>query len=201
MLVVPRGGAPGQERTQRRSVGTLSCDRRKTGGLCAAHQIDKRASVSLYFLRIAFSRLSRSISFMNSSVACVISTHHCVVVFASKSCWNCWPIEGLPDLLRPLLGLPPASRLRADLPGGAVRVDVEILSATAFSPVGISLVGTLRLVARVDRHGTAVAVWRLSRANLFQFSFSFLSPDWKLLKGNNLELVAGGGFEPPTFGL
>ena len=67
-------------------------------------------------------------------------------------------IEGLPDLLRPLLGLLPASRLRADLPGGAVRVDVEILSATAFSPVGISLVGTLRLVARVDRHGSAVTV-------------------------------------------
>jgi hypothetical protein len=34
-----------------------------------------------------------------------------------------------------------------------------------------------------------------------QFSFSFLSPDWKLLKVNNLEVVAGGGFEPPTFGL
>ena len=111
-------------------------------------------------------------------------------------------IEGLPDLLRPLLGLLPASRLRADLPGGAVRVDVEILSATAFSPVGISLVGTLRLVARVDRHGPAVAFWRLSRANLFiQFSFSFCRRIGKLLKGNNLELVAGGGFEPPTFGL
>jgi hypothetical protein len=36
------------------------------------------------------SGLSRSISFMNSSVACVISTPPlCVAVFASKSCWNC----------------------------------------------------------------------------------------------------------------
>jgi hypothetical protein len=46
--------------------------------------------------------------------------------------------------------------------------------------------------------------WRLEAIqsqSFIQFSFSFLSPDWKALKRNNLKLVAGGGFEPPTFGL
>jgi hypothetical protein len=37
--------------------------------------------------------------------------------------------------------------------------------------------------------------------SFIQFSFSFCRWIWKVLKINNLGLVAGGGFEPPTFGL
>src|SRR5262249_43035122 len=43
--------------------------------------------------------------------------------------------------------------------------------------------------------------WTFRRQSFIQFSFSFLSPNWKALKTWSLKLVAGGGFEPPTFGL
>jgi hypothetical protein len=72
-------------------------------------------------------------------------------------------IEGRPDLLRVHLGFLPASRLRADLPRRAVRINVQILGATALSPVRIAFVGTLSLVARVDRHSPAGAVARNGR--------------------------------------
>jgi hypothetical protein len=67
-------------------------------------------------------------------------------------------INRVADFVRFLLCPFPATRSCADLPGGAVVVNVQVLETSASPPVGLTVLRALSSVAGVDADGLGCAV-------------------------------------------